>query len=317
MGLNGFWTRLIVERALKGLGSMRRLPLLFIAISFLVACSGQDLQRGQISQLNQSHQGIVGGQEIAPGSDASKIVVLVRGLYQETEKNDGFTKTVSHLEICTGAFITDDIVMTAAHCVFEAPYKLQIVYTTNSHDDSAPASEVESAVKNPDYVPVDSFTDTHMDDDIALIKIKGKKPADYQVLGLTQLNKISQKFNIISIGFGRTTGVEPTEQDPDQGVGQLRATGAVALSFDPTRNYFTIDQTNGHGVCQGDSGGPAVVNMDNQYYVIGVAKAVYREGEDLMNANADDDTCKYKAAYMNVQYYLPWITATVQSLDKK
>jgi trypsin len=293
---------------------MKKLLFVLSFIALQTACSGQDYRT---IQTRLTDGGIVGGELVAKNSTQAKMAVLVRGLHQEVTYDQGGSRTESDFEVCTGAFITDDIVLTAAHCIFENPYKLEIVYTTDLHDLSAPSSEVESVLKYPDYKKENTFTADRMDNDIALIKIKGTRPADYQVAGLTAWPKTENSFQILSIGFGRTTGVEPTEKDPDQGVGLLRATTSTAVSFDPGVNYFVIDQSTGHGVCQGDSGGPALVSKDGRYYILGVAKAVFREGADYVNAGPDDDSCKYKSAYMNVPSYLPWINESIRKLEQK
>ncbi len=283
----------------------------FILILMVLSLGCAEQKQTHTLAQGTPDDGIVGGELVEKTSAEGKLTVLIYGSYQETvPSGTGEMTPEDRISICTGSFITENVILTAAHCLFKKPYETKIMYTNDMNDRQAQSSEVDRVLSHPQYKGESGLNQAHLDDDLALIKIKGTKPADYRVLSLGEVAKDENPFDIIAMGFGRTTGVDPENDSDAQGMGVLRKTEARAKSFDPQKNFFVVDQTGGHGVCEGDSGGPAILKVDETYYAIGIAKAIFRaDGKSISGPKIDG--CQFQSAYLNIQYYLPWISAAL------
>ena len=278
---------------------MKKLSMILICCQLLFSACSDKGSRGSIVTTNEA--GITGGQKVIVDSKLSRMVVLVDAAKISSVGFIRNGREVFPVEriLCTGTFITENIVLTAAHCIKEAPFKMRIVYSENSSDKSARHSGVAEVLIHESYVK-GAATSTN---DIALIKIQGKRPSDYSVSTITTMPATTENFSLLSIGYGLT------DNKLDDG-GILRRVMTTGISYDPSSPTFTIDQSVGTGVCQGDSGGPGFVLKDGKFSVLGVASSVYSlEKEDKTYA------CRHFGVYANAFYHASWLVKAIEQLN--
>jgi len=165
--------------------------------------------------------------------------------------------------VCTGAALARDLVLTAAHCV--APGATYNAYTGRN----APAMAIKTIQAHPRFDP-QSYALNRATADVALVKLAAALPQrfvpvplDHDAAGVA----VGDRFVIA--GFGVTAA------GSDNGIGLARAAELVATGqpgalqirlFDPT----TKGERPGLGACTGDSGGPVLRDVDGRLVVIGV-----------------------------------------------
>jgi secreted trypsin-like serine protease len=262
-----------------------------------VGCSGYRHADGVI---DTQADGIIGGQLMTEKIQGSKWVVSV-----ETEVVDDVTGE-SDISGCSGSMITEDIVLTAAHCVKKRG-KMSVVFSPMAESAHALRINVKKYLAHSKYTEENFINWKMMKEDIALLKLERKKPKSYEILNLTtDFPRIKKSFPFFSIGYGYNNA---------EVLGYAYGAQSTGVSFDPNLNYFIADQRNAKGICPGDSGGPAIVSKEKRHYVIGVAQAVFKYNGDLQNAPGIEK-CKQHAIYTNVQYYRQWILDGIKSLNR-
>lgn len=285
--------------------------LLVISAFFATACSSQTGGPSRVT-VKKNDTGIVGGIEVAANSESSKLVVLVRGI-QIVSNQHGSEYFYS---ICTGSFIADDIVVTAAHCFRDKEKTYQIVLENSLPEIGAVERvlDVES-VAIPTSFEKGELNSDGINDDIALVKTKQKKPADYVTLERLPKLEMQDGLAIKAIGYGRTAGVQDTK-GTGQGSGVLRETNINVIAVE--NSFLIVDQTSGHGICQGDSGGPGILKKDGKYYIVGTTVANIDTENNIVEESQDPnfDICKRQGLYLNVSHYKDWIDATIKSLHE-
>jgi secreted trypsin-like serine protease len=165
--------------------------------------------------------------------------------------------------VCTGAAIARDLILTAAHCV--APGATYNVFPARN----APVLAIKSIQIHPRFDP-QSFALNRATADVALIKLAATLPERFVPVSLESpatAVAVGDRFTIA--GFGVTIA------GSDNGIGIARAAALVATGqpgslqirlFDPT----TKGDRAGLGACTGDSGGPVLRDVDGRLTVIGV-----------------------------------------------
>jgi hypothetical protein len=212
---------------------------------------------------------IVGGQLVQDGSILSKQVALVRGSL-----------------ICTGTFITRDIVLTAAHCFENGLRPGHFVAMGLIKEDLHFKTRILKLV-------VGAF-------DMAMLKVENPLPSYYSV---TRLATAMPKGRVVSVatGFGRE--VFQKSRGP---LGRLK----FAALNKPLRYYspelFSVEMSPEGGISFGDSGGPLFVLQNSEWVQIGVAHAIFGiKGENTFS----------QAAYLSVPGNIDWIRRAFQSLN--
>ncbi len=259
-------------------------------------------------------EGIIGGNKVDANSDLGRSVVMIRSKVA-TVQND---KTISvSYNICTGSVVAENVILTVAHCIVGAAKDMEIVYTSDLHDEKSRVSPVETVLKHKTYEAINDYdlSTGHVDDDIALVKIKGVVPSDYKIMTIAEFGSLTEKFNIVSIGYGRNTGALNLPADTDLGAGVLRAASVEGTSYVPEFNFFLSNQKSGKGVCYGDSGGPALIQENGEFKILGLTKAIFARASDQVNQKFDVDNCKFNGLFMNLQFYQQWILESIQSLS--
>jgi len=165
--------------------------------------------------------------------------------------------------VCTGATLARDLVLTAAHCV--APGATYRVLPAKS----APAMAIKTIDVHPRYDPK-SYALNRATADIALVKLASALPERFVPLPLDRAGtSVAVGDRLVIAGFGVTAA------GSDGGLGLPRVAPLVATGqpgtlqirlFDPA----TKGERPGLGACTGDSGAPVLRDVDGRLLVIGV-----------------------------------------------
>lgn len=242
---------------------------------------------------------IVGGQPFGPGDSLPKHVVLLKTSSRERPGH------VLEEFSCSGVLVLNQYVLTAAHCIkLEKDSDLEVIFPLSKSKEKI---HVEHAAVHPEYTPEDLGRQYSHLRDIALIRLRHLPPKPYTSINLIQLN-LMETLDFRAVGFGQQNGMILKH------VGrtfELRYAELHTDNYDTSLPYFDVLQKKG-GACFGDSGGPAVVSINDENYLIGIAVDVLFNPARVFEPQYD--RCLEKAVYLNVPYFREWIMSAVQSL---
>jgi secreted trypsin-like serine protease len=242
----------------------------------LAACQGQDT-----STLNLDGESIVGGSKVRSWSDLSKHVLAI------------YTGPSDDREICTAVLIRENVVLTAAHCVFQ---KNRIRIGTGV-DRSGELLLVDKVIIHDQFNRSGTGVLTN---DIALVRISEPLPRKYKPVPLpTAAEAPTPGMALTAVGYGRTGWLK--NSDPS---GRLRK---VDIKVDRAGiNKIWINQRDEKGICQGDSGGPSFLEKNGELYPVGITSHI------LMYTSDPEKKCIEESVLMDVVSYLPWINEQLQ-----
>lgn len=167
--------------------------------------------------------------------------------------------------LCTGTLITDEWVMTAAHCVMGvAPSKIKVHFNTVSAL-TVPGKVVGAtqAIAKPTF-----STSNLGSNDIGLIHLS-EKVTDIKPVPINlDPAKAPVGTKVTMVGFGATAqggggsiGVEYVVEQTSVSCGSSGTSDA---------NLLCYNQVSGKGKCEGDSGGPSFAMIDNHLVQVGI-----------------------------------------------
>jgi len=196
--------------------------------------------------------------------------------------------------LCTGTLLSENTILTAAHCVENDPQKLEIIFGINALKASDKNRRIaDKYIQQPNW-------QKHLpsgEGDLAIIHFKEAAPKQYQPVTLaTSSFKLKKAQEIILAGFGVTDG------ESQSGAGKLRQTTSTVIDQRSPTEFATDGEKS--SVCFGDSGGPAFVKIGNQLIQWGVASSV-------MNRE-----CNLASIHTAVMKYDAWIKATIKKMQK-
>jgi len=282
---------------------MARLILVLVALSAsLSAALGQSCGQSSNMRPNRRYepngQRIVGGVEARPNSHPW-IVSLRQG-----------SSGASHF--CGGTLIQPDIVVTAAHCVFDGNPGYIVA---GAHDANRPDRNSEQSSRPAKVVYHEQYDPDSTINDIAIIKLatpfkftstvspaclpaQGESVADGSVgtvagWGLTREGGSSVSTVLNQVGIPTLSSSSCAASYRSQGI-KIDATAMLCGGF----------ASGGKDSCQGDSGGPYVFKGTNGYTLQGVVSfgiGCARPG--------------LPGVYARVSNYIPWINQKIKSFS--
>lgn len=257
---------------------------LFLLIT-LVSCGENQSDKKIISSQ------IFGGKSIEENLSLKKHIV-------------GVSRYKTH-GICTGTIISEQVILTAAHCVPENAdaNEIKIIFDHDFQTQKENKINAESIIIHEDYV----LNEKTIANDVALIKLEKSIPNTYSPLNLSDISILSFKdiksSTVSGFGYSRV-------EFPRLGLGNLRFTEIEALELNENSPLIYFDQSKGKGVCQGDSGGGAFVKQNDQWIQIGITSFVNTKENNPKKAD-----CKRTSGFSSILYFLPWIQENIIKLN--
>lgn len=265
----------------------------------LIGCTAKQWDRPVLDGKSAQAKPIVGGDEVPSENAEAAYVVMIYG-----EKASGESY------VCTGTFISDSVVLTAAHCLSENTSVMSMFFGVKPFEGAAVELPIDMAFA---YKPkLGEAAEGNRRHDLAAIHFSGGLPAGAKIALLpndVNHQDVSEVNYLLALGYGRTDGQEDSGT-LGQDVGTLREVLLDRKYIGVNQNYFTVNQTTGRGVCYGDSGGPALSLAEDgkSVYVVGVASGVYG---DAGGTKADE--CQSNSLYMRTSSYLTWLQEITSS----
>lgn len=163
---------------------------------------------------------------------------------------------------CTGSIIDDTTIVTAAHCMEDAPKQMYIVFGLGEKDQNKilrPVTFTEFHEKWP--TTQNEWVDTN---DIGMAHFSGGIPEGYRAAQLLQdMTVLTKDATVMLAGYGVTSG------RTQAGSGVLRYTSVTIRDPQFGTTEIQLDEVKS-GTCNGDSGGPALIEIEGQLYLWGV-----------------------------------------------
>jgi len=256
---------------------MRFLPGLFLLSLITFAMPAQAVMRGEISRQ--------------PDGLRQSVVWI--------ENSEG--------ELCSGALIRPDIVLTAAHCMMDkASYRVVAL----DRGFKAQRLRVMAAAVHPQFVP-GTTPRTQPGVDLALLKLERPLGRDFQPFDLGLVRGVGAGDTVTLAGYGiagenEKRSARTLRQTELVSLGPVRISNNVLIVTDGNR----LAQTSGAGACRGDSGGPIVAETRGGPRLLGIVS--WSSGA-LRRARSS--ACGGLTAVTPVADHLGWVNQGVASLD--
>jgi hypothetical protein len=227
---------------------------------------------------------------------------------------DGLRQSVvrvesSRGELCSGAVIGPDLVLTAAHCVVErAGYRVVVV----DRGFRPRTVRAIAAALHPAFVP-GTTPRTQPGVDLAILKLERPLGPDFAPLDPRGAGGVGNGEPVEIAGFGVVA------EDKKGTARVLRRTRLLSLGAVPiarNRVVVAVDaqrqaRTAGAGACRGDSGGPILRGRPGAYQLIGIVS--WSSGA-LYSRSAT--ACGGLTAVTPVAEHASWIAARSRDLSR-
>jgi secreted trypsin-like serine protease len=238
---------------------------------------------------------IIGGQDEIPGSPISQQTVYIKGKIQRAS----FT--------CTGTILSENMILTAGHCLGGGGYADLVVHFGVQGEKAA--IKVINQIRKQDN-PVPSEYDW---DDVAVLKLESKIPAGFRpVKFLSDVSLMKNGAAVILAGYGQTVTHPPSSGNGNSG--RLRSVEQVVLQY-PYGQTEILVSLQGKGACRGDSGGPAFVNINGELQQIGIASRMTENDRIPGGGRNPQYACIVDLVYTDILAQKNWIDWAIQKLN--
>lgn len=297
---------------------MKILSILVSVIAITLSACGSKYQVPVYS--GKASTGIINGQNVKESDTLSKSVVA---LYT----SDGY--------LCTGSLYSEDIIITAAHCIskkatIKAIFNLNIdaVLDVEHNEEALPYyRNVKRAIVSPKY---DKTSDA-MDNtgDIAVLYFEGGLPAGYKPAKLATVEMLDRGVTATVAGYGVSKVFLNDIKNPKKYPQLKEKIQSGQVICDKNMNNCSEIEMDGDGIlkyaeapiqtvgetevvlnerkagtCEGDSGGPAYVKVNGEYLLFGAT-------------SRGSATCDSLGIYTIIPEYKDWITKAIAVLKSK
>jgi Trypsin len=211
-------------------------------------------------------------------------------------------------ELCSGAVIAPDLVLTAAHCVDDsASYRVIVV----DRGFRQRAVRAVAAAMHPAFVR-GTTPRTQPGVDLALIKLEQPLGRDFVPLDPRSASRAARGEPVEIAGFGveaenRKTTARVLRQTRVVNLGTLQVANRVMVVVDRER----LARVPGAGACRGDSGGPIVRGGPGGYQLVGIVS--WSSGA---MASRQRTACGGLTAVTPVAEHANWIAARAVDLQR-
>ncbi|MEK2689074.1 S1 family peptidase [Bdellovibrio sp. GT3] len=252
--------------------------LLLLLCGLLAACQPEHALNN--SNVDDTIEEIAGGSKVTRFDPLAKHLVH---LYVPATRG-----------VCTGTIIAENLILTAAHCIADTSYSVEIGFGLDWDDRNIETRIGKRIIRHSGFAgPKNNFDR----DDVALISFSGSMPKGYKPAPLApDLSAAKENGEFVAFGYGSTTGIDGYGDEN----GRLRKVSMKIFSVFSSKKVFASKHLSGKGICFGDSGGAAFVKIKGVYHLLGVIGGVYW-------SQRPKDQCSAYSYYLAVPYYLPWI----------
>jgi len=225
------------------LSLVRSLPFVFLG----VACSMDPAGPAPGEDVARSSSAVING-ALDTAHPAVVALILSKG---------------SQGGLCSGTIVKKDVqrhigwVATAAHCV-EIPPAIAIQAQDFTSPDALRYSVIDYKA-DPRYSPSSGLYD------FAMIRIAGVDETTPVIPLTTSPDGVRSGTQVTSVGFGRTSLVEPTTPEEENTQRHV-----VQKAIDEVRSTLIGYDMRSSGICQGDSGGPVLVGTGANERIVGI-----------------------------------------------
>ena len=170
-------------------------------------------------------------------------------------------------ELCTGAIIAPDLILTAAHCVLQrASYRVVAV----DRRFRRYSIRAVAAAMHPGFV-AGTTPRNQPGTDLAILKLEASLGSDFLPLDPRYATELSPGEVVRLAGFGLTSersrkSARVLREAQLVTLGTLQVANRVVIMADRRRKA----QTAGAGACRGDSGGPIVRGGPGNFRLLGI-----------------------------------------------
>lgn len=273
-----------------------------------MACAPETSSHSEVSQKLESSI-IDGALVTSRATPAAKSVVYL----------EFFDKNKEVISYCSGALISANFVLTAAHCfdpkVVPNVKGFNVVFENRRIDVGL--RKVRQGVDfkvHPRYNSTPSSLPL-FDHDIAVAMFRGIVPSEFAPVPIdTDTTANYANENVYVYGYGRVSDYNGDVSDYGSGGSGYLRRGIMKVSSAYTTHedrYFTNPQSPTF-LCQGDSGGPQFYDKNKKLRIVGVNSAVW--GKALPNGK---QTCRGTSQATKVATFSSWILSEQQKMWKQ